>query len=215
MTDDDNVALYLDAAHTFVELVERIAPDQWAQPGLGSWDTRSLVGHTSRAMVTVLTYVDQPADTEDIQTPEGYYALIATQQTDPQAVAERGRQAGDALGADPTAAVRDLQTRVTERLRHADPAALITTIAGGMRLDNYLPTRTFELVVHSLDISAATGLDVVFAPEVINQAVALAACVAVALGQGPALLTAMTGRTSLPVGFSVVGGTDASPARPA
>ena len=34
----------------------------------------------------------------------------------------------------------------------------MTTIAGGMRLGDYLPTRTFELVVHTADL--ATALDV-------------------------------------------------------
>jgi hypothetical protein len=43
--------------------------------------------------------------------------------------------------------------------------ALIHTIGGGMRLRHYLPTRTFELVVHRLDITAATGLQTALAPE--------------------------------------------------
>ena len=205
MTPEDNATVYLDAAQTFVDLVERTQPGRWTQAGLGVWDLRALIGHTSRAMVTVLTYLDQPAETEDIPTPERYYSSIADQQIDPAAVAERGRQAGDALGPDPAAAVRDLHAQVTNRLQHAAPGDLITTISGGMRLSAYLPTRTFELVIHSLDIAAATGLPVAFSTPVLKQAAALAARLAVELGHGPALLTAMTGRTTLPVGFSVVG----------
>ncbi len=206
MTPEDSAIVYLDAAQTFVDLVERTQPDQWMQAGLGVWDLRALIGHTSRAMVTVLTYLDQPAETEDIPTPERYYSSIADQQIDPAAVAERGRQAGDALGPDPAAAVRDLHAQVTNRLQHAAPDDLIiTTIAGGMRLSAYLPARTFELVIHSLDIAAATGLPVAFSTPVLKQAAALAARLAVELDHGPALLTALTGRTTLPAGFSVVG----------
>jgi hypothetical protein len=43
-----------------------------------------------------------------------------------------------------------------------------------------------------------------FAPTVLAEAVTLAARVAVELGQGPTLLAALTGRASLPSGFSMV-----------
>ena len=62
---------------------------------------------------------------------------------------------------------------------------LLTTIAGGMRLAAYLPTRTFELAVHGADIAAATGLPVTFPPAVLAEAAALAARTAVELGQRP------------------------------
>ena len=41
-----------------------------------------------------------------------------------------------------------------------DPDLVVHTIAGGMRVAAYLPTRTFELCVHGLDIAAATGVPV-------------------------------------------------------
>jgi len=65
----------LEAATTFADPVGNIDPSAWSGPGLGVWDLRALVGHTSRALVTVLTYLDQPADTEAIDSPERYYAL--------------------------------------------------------------------------------------------------------------------------------------------
>ena len=39
-----------------------------------------------------------------------------------------------------------------------DGTELMTTIAGGMRLSNYLPTRTFELAVHTADLTTALGV---------------------------------------------------------
>lgn len=205
MPSTPTAQLYLYAAHAVADLVGAIDDDQWTQPGLGGWDVRALVGHTSRAMITVLTYLDQPAQSEDVPTPERYFTLIASQTTDPAAVAERGRQAGDALGPDPATAVRELLQRVTERLTSADPDALITTIVGGMRVAAYLPTRTFELVVHGLDIAAATGRAVTFSPPVLAHVTDLAGRIACELGHGSDLLRALTGRTALPAGFSVVG----------
>jgi len=201
---EDVASLYLDAAGTFADVVSEIDHSGLGGPGLGSWDLRSLVGHTSRALVTVLAYLDQPAEREAIDSAEQYYALAARQSTDSEAVLERGRRAGEDLGDAPAEKVRQLVDQVAARLDGADPDALIAVLGGGMRVGNYLPTRTFELTVHSLDIGAATGIDGRLSVPVLAHTAALAARIAVALGQGQAILTALTGRRPLPNGFSIV-----------
>jgi uncharacterized protein (TIGR03083 family) len=196
---------FLSAAAAVADLVDTIPSTAWDGPGLGVWDLRALVGHTSRALVTVVTYLGQPAAAEEIATPEAYYALVARAGgADPAAVAERGRAAGAALGADPASAFRALIADATAALDRAGDDDLVTTVAGGMRLLAYLPTRTFELAVHGADIAAATGLPVTMPPAVLAEAAALAARTAVEVGQGPVVLAALTGRTVLPPGFSVV-----------
>ena len=198
---------YADAAATAADLVARIDDDLWSAPGLGEWDLRALVGHTSRAMVTVLSYLDRPAGTEDIASPEAYYALLSARTgegTDASAVAQRGRQAGEALGADPAVSFRDLADRAVARVAGADPDALIETIAGGIRVSSYVPTRTVELVVHGLDIAAAAGLPAAFSRHALAEAAGVLARTGVERGQGPELLAALTGRTALPSGFSTV-----------
>jgi hypothetical protein len=105
---------------------------------------------------------------------------------------------------DPTGFVRDLAARVVEKLAAYDDAYALTTIAGGMRLEEYLRTRTFELVVHGFDIAAACGVDPDVASEPLIDAATLAAEVAVRAGRGPALLMALTGRSRLPEPFSIV-----------
>jgi len=112
--------------------------------------------------------------------------------------------AGAALGYDPAAAFRARLADATAALERAADDDLLTTLAGGMRLAAYLPTRTFELAVHGADIAAATGIPVVFPPSVLKESVALAAHAAVELGKGPTVLAALTGRAGLPAGFSVV-----------
>ena len=198
---------YAEAAQVVTELVGRVPSDAWDAPALGEWDLRSLVGHTSRAFVTVLTYLERPADTEDIDSPEGYYALMPSmtgEGIDQSAVAQRGRDAGVALGDDPAAAFATLAERAVAATRSADPDALITTIAGGMRVASYVPTRTIELVVHGYDIATATGLDVAFSAHTTTQVATVLTRTGVRLGHGPMLLHALTGRGGLPPGFSVV-----------
>jgi hypothetical protein len=80
----------------------------------------------------------------------------------------------------------------------------IHPLIGGMRLVTWLPTRTFELAVHSLDIAAATGVPADLPVTVLADAAALAARIAAATGNGRTILSALTGRGALPDGYSVV-----------
>jgi Mycothiol maleylpyruvate isomerase N-terminal domain len=196
---------YAEAARTFVSLVRAIPADVWDGPGLGEWDLRSLVGHTSRSLITVETYLGMPADWEDVPSPEAYYSAISgIAQVNPADVAERGRAAGRALGDDPLGAVEAILERVLP-LVYRDDDPLITTIVGGMRLSRYLPTRNFELVVHGTDIAAAAGLEPPgYTEQLLTQVAALAAGAAVLGGRGIELIRALTGRAALDPAFSMV-----------
>lgn len=194
------------AARSFADLIRRIPGDAWGGPGLGEWDLRALVGHASRSLVTVIDYLQTSAEREDVPTPQSYYVQIADYASNAgaEAIVERGRQAGRDLGADPVRAVDDLVERAVAALATAgDP--LIEVIGGlGIRLHTYLPTRTFELAVHSLDIGRATGLAVDLPADVLESAAVLAAAIGVEMGRGDTLLLSLTGREPLPPGFSVV-----------
>jgi len=193
------------AARSLPELVDRIPANAWDGPGLGEWDLRSLVGHTSRSLSTVLNYLGQPAAREDVQSAAAYYDFVAQAiGADPAAVTERGRQAGIALGAEPALTVRALVDDALTALDAVTGDPLITTIAGGMRVNSYLPTRTFELAVHSLDIAAAIGIRWTLPAVVLTGALQLAAEIVTLRGEGEGLLLSLTGRRALPDGYSVV-----------
>jgi Mycothiol maleylpyruvate isomerase N-terminal domain len=202
----DPVATFESAARSFAALVHAIPGDCWDGPGLGEWDLRSLVGHASRSLITVSTYLQQPAETEDIATPQEYYARVnpTVLGLSPVGVVERGRQAGRDLGDDPAATVDDLVSRVFDELADTgDP--LITVIGGaGIRLHTYLPTRTFELAVHGLDIARAVDISLQLPADVLAEATGLAARIAVDEGHGQTMLLALTGRDELPPSFSIV-----------
>ena len=65
-------AVFASAARSFAELVREIGAGAWDGPGLGDWDLRSLVGHTSRSLITVSTYLQTSAEQEDVTTPRAY-----------------------------------------------------------------------------------------------------------------------------------------------
>lgn len=200
------VAVFASAATAFAALVRAVPAPAWDGPGIGDWDLRSLIGHASRSMITVSTYLESPAEYEDITSPADYYArmLEYSSGVGADAVTERGRQAGRDLGEHPVAAIDALVTRVLEQLAAVDDPLIEVIGRLGIHLRNYLPTRVFELAVHGLDIVRATGVDFIMPDDVLADAAALAAQIGVSTGQGETLLLALTGRVALPDAFSVV-----------
>lgn len=83
--------------------------------------------------------------------------------------------------------------------------ATVATPVGTMNLLGYLPSRTVELAVHGLDLVQTTGVP---QPGGLAGPLIAAAEIAVQLGidsgQVKPILLALTGRTALPEGFSVV-----------
>lgn len=81
----------------------------------------------------------------------------------------------------------------------------MTTPVGTMTLSGYLPTRTFELVVHGHDLASTLGVS---APpqlaEPARSCLRLAMSLAVEQGAAGDVLLALTGRGPLPPGFSVL-----------
>src|SRR5919206_3859297 len=100
---DDSRQAFTAAAQWFVGTAALVG-DRWARPGLGEWDVRALVGHTSRSLLTVEAYLARPAAAVELTSPGDYVRATRVVAADP-AVAARGRDAGAALGDDPAAAV--------------------------------------------------------------------------------------------------------------
>src|SRR5437773_11848423 len=119
----DSRTAFADAAGWFVRTAALVG-DRWDRPGLGEWDVRALVGHTSRALVTVETYLARPALAVEVASATGYFRATRAAAADP-AVAARGRDAGIALGSDPAAAVAEIATRVLALVGTQDGSELV------------------------------------------------------------------------------------------
>lgn len=195
------------AARWFAETVHELdrPPAPWEAPALGEWSRRDLVGHTSRALLTVEQYL-RPGSSESVRRSVDYHRAVRGGRADPDEVAERGRQAGRDLGADLPESVDVVVRRVTRLVAGRAADARVETPVGEWRLEAYLPTRVLELVVHTGDLRTAGGLDGP-APEVASRQalVVLGALVADApSADAPRLLTALTGRSALGAGYTLL-----------
>jgi uncharacterized protein (TIGR03083 family) len=200
---DDSRLAYAEAGAWFVDAVALVG-NRWGEPGLGEWDVRALVGHTSRSFVTVETYLAQPADVVEVGSTADYYRATREMAATGPDVAERGREAGRALGDDPLTSVSALANRVVGLVGSLQGTELLTTIAGGMRMDEYLPTRIFELVVHTLDLGRALGVTLDVPARPAASVLGLVGELAIGDGLAGPLVLAATGRGGLPDGFSVL-----------
>jgi uncharacterized protein (TIGR03083 family) len=199
---------FASAAHAFADVVARVPGDCWDRPGLGVWTVRSVVGHTVSVLRDVVSALDRPAESEPITSAAAYYGLARTvnRSVYEHAVAASTTGAVDegvALGDAPADTVQRLVGQVLTTLEGRGDADLVTSAGGGMRLDVYLQTRTFELATHTVDIAIAVRIDPDIPGDALDEVCALAARLAVLNGDGVTVLRALTGRTDLR-GFSVV-----------
>jgi hypothetical protein len=175
---------------------------------------RDLMGHTSRSLSTVETYLDvASADSGpvDLADAVAYYLAITSALADTAAVVQRGRAAGAALGEDPMAALSALVVRVPDRVRATPATALVRTPFGTMTLEGYLPTRTLELTVHTCDLAAALGVSADVPQDAVADAFTVIGGLAAVQGTASAALLALTGRLPLPAGYSVLSPVTALP----
>jgi uncharacterized protein (TIGR03083 family) len=201
-------AAYADAVASFLAVVDGIAPDQWGRPAIGDWTIRELVAHTSRALITVETYLDAPAASVDLTSSAAYFTAALDQPGIHAEVAGRARAQADALGPDPATDLSVLAGRVLARVEATPDDAVLGTFVGGITLVDYLPSRVVELVVHTLDLTDALGLPPVVGPTALAVTLGTLARVAAdrpATADPVALVRAMAGRAPLPGGYNVLG----------
>lgn len=200
-------ACFGQATVGFLAVTADIGPDQWDRPGLGVWSIRDLVGHTSRALLTIETYLSRSSAPNGvvIADPVDYLCAARSGVVDPATIAERGREAGAALGPDPLDTLRALVARVEALVAATPDATVVTTLLGAMTFGAYLPTRTFELTVHGLDLATALGIqppDALASP--VTACLALAAAATARTPEAADVLLALTGRRPLPDGWQVI-----------
>lgn len=203
---------FQSAMDGFVALVATVPPGQLDRAGLGTWSVRDLIGHASRALSTIESYMGQTSDGAHLEGPAAYFAAAgaappgsAARAERDASITERAKESGEALGDDPGAAVRALAAHVAALVDASEDDTPMATALGQMTLSTYLPTRTFELVVHSLDVARALDLEV---PEALGSGIAasvvLAGEIAARHPAAPQVLLALCGRRGLPEAFSVV-----------
>jgi uncharacterized protein (TIGR03083 family) len=194
---------FKEAAQFFVDTVAQVPSDLWDSPALGVWTVRDLVGHTNRILVHNEIYAAEPATRRDIHDGADYYLTVMNNVTHEE-IAQRGRESGQALGQDPLSTVKATAQRAAAVLDRLSDDLLLSSLAGGIRLIDFLPTRVLELVVHTLDIAGAAGIKVDPPKQAMKVTLQLITDIAVRSGKGAELVMSATGRRPLPRGFSVL-----------
>ena len=208
--DREAIEHYRAASTAFLEACRGVT--DWEAPGLGVWTVRSLAGHTNRSHTNVTRYVAAGPEPGAVRVdgPVGYFAAFWAPQpgrnvSDDEEVAERGRNAGEALGEEPLSVIERDRAEVLAVLESTALDVELRTPAGTMTLAGYLATRIFELAVHTVDVARATGQTMPAALDpVVPRVVRLAADLAVARGAGVVVAEALTGRGPLSDGFTVL-----------
>lgn len=189
--DTPAVTAFTAASLFFVEAVATVPSDRYGQPWSDEWLVLDLIGHGNRAHLLVVEYYERPVQPLGADDLADYLR--------PENIARRGREATAALGDDPVGAVRSASDRALAVIASAPDSAVLGTPFGERSLDSYLPSRTAELVLHGLDLQ----------PSLNPPTEALADCgtylmsQAVRSGRGADVVRALSGRGTLPPGFTV------------
>ena len=195
---------YLEAGEFFGGVVDQVDIDGWDGPALGEWCARDLAGHTYRSFTTVLSYSAKPGDKVELERPVDYFLKASEGLADPKQVAERGRAAGLEIIDDPKMMVRGFAMYVKNKLEELSDDHIMATPVGGIRLIDYLPTRTFELIIHTIDLAKAVSVDDKPPESGMETTLQILGQLALYRGYASNLILAATGRHGLPEGFSVL-----------
>ncbi|MFC8919991.1 sterol carrier family protein [Streptomyces sp. NPDC057116] len=148
-----------------------LTPEQLALPTrLGAWTVRELAAHVTMAVLSVIRGVAAPEpatrDLTLLEWPLATRKYAGDVDHDTREIAE-----AEVTGPASLAALyEETGRRFADALAGASDERLIATRFGGVRLGDFLVTRTVELIVHTDDLNAATGLAVPY------ERGALAAC---------------------------------------
>jgi uncharacterized protein (TIGR03083 family) len=196
---------YKQAAGCLVDTVAGIRVDQWDEPALGVWSVRDLTGHASGGLLLVERFSQVKPEQIELSSPVAYYRKAMSGARVNEQIAERGKDRGRELGDDPAGVLRELADRVCNLVDTLPDEHPMGSNIGGIRFVDYLPTRTLELVVHTLDLAKATGQQVQPPREATAVTMHLLADLALESGHAGEFALAATGRGLVDGRFSVIG----------
>jgi uncharacterized protein (TIGR03086 family) len=143
----DVIALHRRTVEVFLERVEEIGEDQWADPTpCADWDVRALVNH--------------------VVGEDRWTAPLLGGST----IAEVGdRFDGDLLGADPGGAANDAAAEAVAAVGHHLPSGGTVHLSyGDEDMVEYVRQLAADHLIHAWDVAAATGGDTSLDPELVD-----------------------------------------------
>lgn len=198
---------FTEATRNISDLAGVVTPEQWSRPATDRWTVRDLFVHASRAASTITTYASSGAE-RTLHSAAEYYLSVLDAQDLHDAVAERARTQAAEIDEPIPEYLARVFAEAEQTLQRTPAAQVLDTRGGGITLEDYLPTRVVELVVHGIDI--ADSLEV--RPEVPDTAMSVTLetladlCALRADVLDPAtLVRTLTGRGTLPEATNLLG----------
>jgi uncharacterized protein (TIGR03083 family) len=198
---------FTEGTELVVGLAELVADPQWSSPAVGQWTVRELFVHAARAGSTIIAYAGEPSERSLFSAAE-YYVAVLEREGIHEAVVERARVQAAELDEPIPEYLRRIFAEAEQTLQRTPAGQVMGTLAGGITLEDYLPTRIVELVVHGIDLADALGVE----PDVPAAAmrVTLETLAELAVCRPGTLdpvdvVKAMTGRGTLPEGTNLLG----------
>ena len=198
----------LHAGDRVVALVEdRAVADAWERPSALPYLTvGALTAHLVRALATVVTYLhaDEPGEDAPVRDAAGYLH-VALSDDDLDGALHRGiRERADDSAADGPQVVGEQARAALDELHRRLPGLAIdrrVAVKDGivLTLGQYLETRLVELVVHTDDLVASTGVGCELPAAATDTAIAVLVALARRRHGDAALLHALARRERAPV----------------
>jgi len=198
-------AAFEAAVARFLTTVDAIGAEQWSEQVSDDWTVRQLVAHVVRGMSVISDYLDAGSPQTGVLLPDAstYFRVALDGEGVHAGIAGRAVAAADGAGDDMSSWARDVAGTAVARVRATGDDEVLVHFAGPLRFIDYLDTRTTELVLHTLDIQLACGLEL----DVPADALAIVNGVLLALtdrADPVALALALSGRSG-PRGTNVLG----------
>ncbi len=140
-----------------VEIIKPLTVAQWQAPSrLSGWDVFTLVAHTMRAPLVVSEYGATTLDVPPKRDRYNYYHFEGP--TIAAAVSQRAHSTAASLSRETIVTTfEQVLAEAMATLNRLDPAAVITSTFGPIRVDDYSVTRIIELSIHGLDLLVSLG----------------------------------------------------------
>jgi hypothetical protein len=196
----DDVALLGDVWSCWLRAGRRMPAAVWERAsGLGDWTVRELYAHVARGVTTLAGLVAEPlpGGEPELADAASYFGTLMRRDAAAQVASAAREFARTATGL-----VDHFDGPATTALADARDAgaSVVPTVAGSMRLADYVPTRVVEATVHLLDLRAAV-------PEVDlppRRAMSRTVDVLVDLMPAPDFIRLATGRPNASAPFPVL-----------
>ena len=108
------------------------------------------------------------------------------------------------MGEQPGQFVKETVQRVLPLVERMSDSLILSHPVGGMRLIDYLPAVTMELIIHTMDIASAFDVEVQPPAASVGVTLRLLADLATETARGGDVALVLTGRQSLPEGFNLL-----------